>query len=624
VAQSEGRTFGSSKLRIFPSSASILHGVGVLALCAGCGPSPRALQGVALSGPALHGVASVVRSNVTRDDYVGSAVCARCHSDVAAAWERSPMHRMTRVARGADVQAPFDGTRWRFKTDAVVLEGHDGDRFMRIESSIGTARTYRVTRVIGGRTREDFAGVATEGADSTEVILPVSFVLATRALRYKGYSVMVHERASLRAGPVWSRTCIFCHNTVPEVDRLFAAIAGPGARAYQGESVDPWLPAERQSRVRVTDEQRFAQVATAELGRLQGRRAELRGTGSEVARRAIEGVRAGFDGGSLVEVGIGCEACHGGGREHAADPAVRLTFVPTAPWLDVAPPTGDKQAEVRVCARCHQVLFSGYPFTWEGGRRDSSAGGSHINSGEARDFLLGACAGAMSCTQCHDPHGGATRVAVLATSAGNARCTACHTEFGDRARLQAHAHHDPDGPGGACVACHMPRKNMGLNGKLTRYHRIGSPTDPARVLGDRPLECALCHADRSVRDLVEAMETWWAKRYPRQRLEELYGSFEANVMRATLERGKAHERIVASATLGEARAKDAAPLIGRELSSEYPLEREWAKRALESIFGHCDVDLTASAPKIAEQAASCAGAPVVPSSAVPRDDDAED
>jgi len=231
------------------------------------------------------------------------------------------------------------------------------------------------------------------------------------------------------------------------------------------------------------------------------------------------------------------------------------------------------------------VLFSGYPFTWEGGRRDATAGGSHINSGEARDFLLGACASAMSCTTCHDPHGSgdSEKLRLLATPVGNTTCTACHSALGDRARLRAHAHHDPDGAGAACVSCHMPRKNMGLGGTLTRYHRIGSPTDSARVLGDRPLECALCHADRSVRDLVGAMEAWWPVRYPRQRLEELYGGLDANVMRATLELGKPHERVVAIATLGEAGATDAAPLIERELSSEYPLVREWAKRALDGL-----------------------------------------
>ena len=52
----------------------------------------------------------------------------------------------------------------------------------------------------------------------------------------------------------------------------------------------------------------------------------------------------------------------------------------------------------------------------------------------------------------------------------------------------------------------MPKKNTGLGYQLTRYHRIGSPTDAARVEKDRPLECALCHADKSVASLVSTME----------------------------------------------------------------------------------------------------------------------
>ena len=127
------------------------------------------------------------------------------------------------------MRAPFDGTRWRFKDDAVTLERRGDERFVRIEPATASPTTYRVTRVIGGRTREDFAGVDVSGGGE-ELVLPVSYVLVTRSLRYKGYSVMVHERTSLRAGPSWSRACIFCHNTVPEMDRLLGAIAGPGAK----------------------------------------------------------------------------------------------------------------------------------------------------------------------------------------------------------------------------------------------------------------------------------------------------------------------------------------------------------------------------------------------------------
>ena len=81
------------------------------------------------------------------------------------------------------------------------------------------------------------------------------------------------------------------------------------------------------------------------------------------------------------------------------------------------------------------------------------------------------------------------------------------------------------------------------------------------------------------------MEKWWPVRYPRQRLQELYGSLDANVMRATLERGKAHEQAVAIGVLSEAGAREAVPLIAGQLANEYPLVREWAKRALEKLGG---------------------------------------
>jgi predicted CXXCH cytochrome family protein len=586
-------TIGAMASRL-PAYAVLLLGL-LAAACASTSGVGDAAKARVRAGTRVAGATpGSLRSNVSRDDYAGSAVCAKCHEDVAAAWARSPMHRMTRTARGAEVRAPFDGTRWPFKDDAVTLYQRDGERFVRIDSGGGVLpHTYRVTRVVGGRTREDFVGVdvATAAAGGAgagsgdEVVLPVSFVFATRALRYKGYSVMLHERASLRAGPVWSRTCIFCHNTIPEVDRLLGALAGPGAHAYQGEQVDRLLPAERRARARVVDDAAFGDVMAREIASLHDAPLPSGLAARDVARQAIASVRSGFEGTDLVEEGIGCEACHGGAKEHARDPKVHPSFVPVAPWLSVELPAGPAQGVNRACARCHQVLFSRYPYTWEGGRRDAMPGGSHINSGEARDFLLGGCSSAMACTSCHDPHGaddpGGLR--KLATPAGNPTCTKCHAELATPERLRAHAHHDPSGAGGSCVACHMPRKNMGLDGKLTRYHRIGSPTDPARVLGDRPLECALCHADRTVRQLVDSMEAWWPRRYPRQRLEELYGSLDAVVMKATLDRGKAHEQAVAIGVLAESRAPGAAALIAPQLANEYPLVREWARRALDGL-----------------------------------------
>src|SRR6185295_10796601 len=134
----------------------------------------------------------------------------------------------------------------------------------------------------------------------------------------------------------------------------------------------------------------------------------------------------------------------------------------------------------RTCAHCHSVLLSSYPWTWEGGRRrDAVPGGSSTNSGEGRDFLLGACSRQLSCTSCHDPHAEdrKEKLAELATPAGNGVCLGCHQELSSDAAVAQHSHHAAGSAGSACVACHLPRKNMGLDYRLTRYHRIGSPTD---------------------------------------------------------------------------------------------------------------------------------------------------
>jgi hypothetical protein len=162
--------------------------------------------------------------------------------------------------------------------------------------------------------------------------------------------------------------------------------------------------------------------------------------------------------------------------------------------------------------------------------------------------------------------------------------------------LTDHAHHLPSGPAGSCIACHMPRKNMALDYSLTRYHRIGSPTDRERVEGDRPLECALCHADKSVAALVGDMERLWGKHYDRRKLHALYGDLSGNTLLATLERGRPHEQVAAAMVLAENKVSSAAAQVARLLTSPYPLARRFAAHALASMLGQpCAIEVDASA-----------------------------
>jgi predicted CXXCH cytochrome family protein len=525
------------------------------------------------------------------------------------------MHRMTRVAATADIRAPFDGRSFRFKDDEVKLVRDGADSFVVIRSEPFGNHVFRVTRVIGGRYREDFAGVEVSepraGALSlkdpkNELVLPVTFVYSPPSFRLKGYSVMVAERPGLKAGGVWNQTCIFCHNTVPYFSSLLGEMIGPSAPGYQGEVVDRLLPLGRRRALTVTDAGAAVAAARDEVRFLgdDGNAVEAsQGDGAAAALgAALRATRKGFNASHLVEVGIGCESCHGGSHEHVLDVKKKPSFDIRSSLVRAEPSSWESRgngpervaAINRTCARCHQVLFSRYPFTWEGGVRSGDAGGSHISSGEARDFLLGGCASELSCVACHDPHAADApdKLAALQSPAGNAVCVRCHGDLAAAPALAAHTHHDATGAGAVCINCHMPKKNLGLGYNLTRYHRIGSPTDQARVQGDRPLECALCHADKNVGELVSAMERFWGKRYDRAALVALYGSMEAMPLAATALRGKAHEQATAIAALGEHRVASAAGLVANELTNRYPLVRYFARQALAQIVGRpCEVNL---------------------------------
>jgi predicted CXXCH cytochrome family protein len=247
------------------------------------------------------------------------------------------------------------------------------------------------------------------------------------------------------------------------------------------------------------------------------------------------------------------------------------------------------------------VLFSRYPYTWEGHTRRVEPGGSTTNSGEGRDFLLGACSQVLTCTTCHDPHAEdpTARLTGLGEPAGNAICTSCHAGFSTPAASAAHSHHPAGSSGSACLACHMPKKNMGLDYELVRYHRIGSPTARERVEGDRPLECALCHTDRTVEQIVTTMEKWWSKRYDRRALARLYGAdLRVSPLGATLLGGKPHERAVAATALSHAGRTDMLRSIAATLDDDYPLVRYFGKAAIERLTHELmPLDMSQSGPE---------------------------
>ncbi|MBS0521578.1 MAG: HEAT repeat domain-containing protein [Proteobacteria bacterium] len=210
------------------------------------------------------------------------------------------------------------------------------------------------------------------------------------------------------------------------------------------------------------------------------------------------------------EPGVGCEACHGPGAAHAADPKVKLpaqfpararNLWGTDPAKRPVVPAEGRTAEVETCARCHarrtqltDAIHAGQPFG-DGFRLSLLDRGLYHVDGQMQDevfnhgsFLQSRMfSKGVSCSDCHDPHTQKLR------ADGNAVCEQCHEA--KKYATREHHFHDPASKAGQCATCHMPTVTyMIVDPRHDHSIRVPRP-DLARTLGV-PDVCATCHADK--------------------------------------------------------------------------------------------------------------------------------
>ena len=422
------------------------RGLLVAALLPGCGAdSPP---------PAADDPAAMARA-----EYVGGQQCAACHMAEAGLWQGSH-HDLAMAAASADtVSGDFDGAQLTYNGVTSEFFVRDGAYRVRTDGPDGVLTEYEVTHAFGTEPLQQYL---TRFPDGRYQVLSIAWDSRPQDDGGQRWFHLYPEEAVDHNDPLhwtstfynWNTTCAECHSTnlrksySPEQDRY--------ETSYSSIDVD-------------------------------------------------------------------CEACHGPGSLHvqspedvplglAADPG-QWQFVEGATIAQRVPPLAER-TELETCAQCHarRSQFSddfepGDPFL-DGFRPALLDAGLYHADGQIQDevYVYGSFlqspmhAAGVTCSDCHNPHSAELRVE------GNALCGQCHQAsayFGPE-----HHHHPGDGPGTACVDCHMPAETyMVVDPRRDHSFRVPRP-DLSVALGT-PNACAGCHQDQDAAWAAQTVAAWF-------------------------------------------------------------------------------------------------------------------
>lgn len=469
--------------------------------------------------------------------YAGSGACGACHPEEDARWRASQHRAAMQAATGETVLADFGGATFRYGDVTSTFTTRDGRYFVTTDGPDGALHEYTIRYTFG--------------------IAPLQqYLIELDRGRVQALSIAWDARPKERGGQRWYHL-------------------------YPGEKVDS----------------RDVLHWTRRSQNWNHMCAECHTTGFEKNYApATRSYRSRF-----VEIGVGCEDCHGPGSRHVVWAerksgwdaiADRGLTVKLDERRDIAwradPQTGRPQrsaprttsTEIDTCARCHarrsqlaeeppsgQTLSETHlPALLEAGLYEAD-GQIRDEVYEYGSFVQSRMYGeGVTCGDCHEPHTARLR------AEGDGVCLQCHAE--ERYAARTHHFHAPESSGARCMSCHMPsRTYMGVD--VRRDHGFRVPRPALSVAIGTPNACNGCHADRTASWAAAQVRAW-------------YGHDPAGSQRFEQALHAARTRAVdAEPHLIELLGDPTQPAIARATAAA-ELAREPSRESLPVLFGTLD------------------------------------
>lgn len=544
-------------------------------------------------------------SNIRPVDYseAGAESCKRCHEEKYNDWLTHSHRLMNVMATPENVVGDFSGISMDYLGGKAEFFTDNGQYRMAFAKS-GVRRVYSIERTIGSRFTQYYVGRMIDGPDPEDApCRNVSHVLALGWwIDKQEWIPAVHVQGDDTDHDVWDPYdannltsydlhCGSCHVTLSVGDWMLRS----GGR----KRITEYVP--RPVSFQFSE---YLAESHPNLVRKPGDWSETSGMAILDALESMNGIDIPEQ---AVQMGIACEACHNGCKEHVAnsDPekSTRLpSFFPESPHVhskgtDVKSLRGRNDINANfVCSKCHV------------GRRPEFANGGHTwNSTEFADAVRGACYDrkkadahsmkALTCIHCHDPHAGTGKKWAKTPAQDNESCMSCHEQFRDGATLQAHTHHAPGNSGSDCMGCHMPKITEGLQ-DVVRSHRIFSPTDARMLEANQPNACNLCHLDKPIDWTLGYLKEWYNLReslevggedrgevYSETALASNYPDRQGPVGQGWLKSPHAPTRLAAMEALAKSDAFWAAPELVEMLKDAHIMNRQLAQKNLDEMLG---------------------------------------